>query len=279
MPRSISLICLLLLSVAASAADLTVKVVDPQSASVSGAQILLSNAAQITVRGSTSSAEGEVTFSNLPAGAWQIQVLAPGFAPANVSVPEGNRGPVTVHLSLAAASETVVVTATRTPVPADTTGSSISTLEQQNLETMQPVATSDALRFLPGAVVSNSGQRGGLTSLFVRGGDSVYNKVIVDGVPVTEPGGIFDFGTVPLAEADRLEFLRGAQSTLYGSDAMTSVVQLFTRTGTSTTPELRFGADGRQLQYRPRIRLAFRSARYLGLQPLRRPVQHQRSRC
>ena len=159
-------------------------------------------------------------------------------------MPESNNGLVTVHLTLAAASETVVVTATRTPVPADTTGASISTLEHENLETMQPVATSDALRFLPGAVVSSSGQRGGLTSLFVRGGDSVYNKVIVDGVPVTEPGGIFDFGTVPLAEADRLEFLRGAQSTLYGSDAMTSVVQLFTRTGTSTTPEFRFGADG-----------------------------------
>ena len=244
MPRSISLICLLLLSAAASASDLTVRVVDPQSASVSGAQILLSNAAQITVRGAHSSAAGEVTFNNLPAGAWEIQVLAPGFAPATVTVPEHNSGPITVHLVLAAASETVVVSATRTPVPADTSGSSISTLEQENLETMQPVAVSDALRFLPGAVVSNSGQRGGLTSLFVRGGDSVYNKVIVDGVPVTEPGGIFDFGTVPLDEADRLEFLRGAQSTLYGSDAMTSVVQFFTRTGTSTTPELRFGADG-----------------------------------
>jgi vitamin B12 transporter len=93
-------------------------------------------------------------------------------------------------------------------------------------------------------VVSDSGQRGGITSLFVRGGDSVYNKVVVDGVPVTEPGGTFDFGTVPLGEADRLEFLRGAQSTLYGSDAMTSVVQVFTRTGTTSTPELRFGADG-----------------------------------
>ena len=117
--------------IAASAADLTVKVVDPQSASVSGAQVLLSNALQVTVRSATSSAEGEVTFSNVSAGAWQIQVLAPGFAPATISVPESNNGPVTVHLTLAAASETVVVTATRTPVPADTTGASISTLEQR----------------------------------------------------------------------------------------------------------------------------------------------------
>ena len=88
------------------------------------------------------------------------------------------------------------------------------------------------------------GQRGGQASLFVRGGDSRYNKVIIDGVPVNDPGGIFDFGTVPLASADRLEFLRGAQSTLYGSDAMTSVVQVFSQAGSTESPELRFGADG-----------------------------------
>ena len=83
----------------------------------------------------------------------------------------------------------------------------------------------EALRFVPGAVIADSGQRGGLTSLFVRGGESRYNKVIVDGVPVNEPGGVFNFGVVPLAQTDRIEFFRGANSTLYGSDAMTSVVQ------------------------------------------------------
>ena len=59
---------------------------------------------------------------------------------------------------------------------------------------MQPVAAADAIRFLPGAVVNTVGQRGGQASLFVRGGDSRYNKVIIDGVPVNDPGGIFDFG-------------------------------------------------------------------------------------
>src|SRR5208283_294632 len=81
-------------------------------------------------------------------------------------------------------------------------------------------------------------------SFFVRGGESTYNKIIVDGVTVDTPGQTFDFGTLPLAQADRLEFVRGAQSTLYGSDAMTSVVQVWTRTGSTRVPELRFGADG-----------------------------------
>ena len=68
--------------------------------------------------------------------------------------------------------------------------------------------------------------------------------MIVDGVSISEAGETFDFGTLPLAQADRLEFVRGAQSTLYGSDAMTSVVQVWTRTGSTSVPELRFGADG-----------------------------------
>ena len=82
------------------------------------------------------------------------------------------------------------------------------------------------------------------SSLFVRGGESRYNKVMVDGVAINEPGGTFDFGTLPLAQADRVELLRGAQSTLYGSDAMTSVVQVWTRNRKHSSPELRFGADG-----------------------------------
>ena len=137
-----------------------------------------------------------------------------------------------------------MVTATRTLAPEQETASSISLLSGEQIKTMNPVAASEAVRFLPGAVVNVAGQRGGLGSLFVRGGDSRYNKVLIDAVPVDDPGGTFNFGTVPMAETDRMEFLRGAQSTLYGSDAMTSVVQVFTRSGTTPTPELRFGADG-----------------------------------
>jgi len=230
---------------AAAAADFKVKVVDQQGAAVPGAQVsLFSKTGDIAVKEGISSAEGMVSFEDLPAEDYRLEVLAPGFAPLTMTVSESHAEIVTTPLHVATATETVVVSATRTPVSAQETAESISVLEGEQLETMQPAAESDALRFLPGAVVNAAGQGGGLASLFVRGGDSDYNKVIIDGVPVTEPGGTFDFGTVPLAGADRVEFLRGAQSTLYGSDAMTSVVQLFSRTGTSPAPELRFGADG-----------------------------------
>ncbi len=241
-----ALLLLLVALAAASAADLKVRVVDPQSAAVAGAQVsLFSRGSDTALKIVSTSPEGIAVLGEMPSGGYQIQVLAPGFASETSDLDSANHTDViTIQLHLAAASETVVVTATRTPLPAEETGASISTLENAQLETMQPVAANDGIRFLPGAVVNTAGQHGGLSSLFVRGGDSDYNRVIVDGVPVTEPGGIFDFGVVSLAGADRIEFLRGAQSTLYGSDAMTSVVQLFSRTGSTSVPELRFGADG-----------------------------------
>jgi vitamin B12 transporter len=229
---------------AASAADLKVKVVDPQSAAVAGAQVsLFAQGKGAALRIANTSAEGIADFGELPSGGYRVQVLAPGFASQREDVSVRSEV-ITIRLRLATASETVVVTATRTPVTAEDSGASVSTLESAQLETMQPVAADDAVRFLPGAVINTAGQRGGISSLFVRGGESTYNKIIVDGVAVDNPGETFDFGTLPLTQADRVEFLRGTQSTLYGSDAMTSVVQVWTRSGSTSIPELRFGADG-----------------------------------
>jgi len=237
----------LVFSLAADAADLKVKVVDPQSAAVAGAQVLLVRAHESKVLATqTSSAEGIAVFHITAAGPYQVEVLAPGFAAETSDVPAGAET-LTVTLGLAPASETVVVSATRTPVPGEAAGADVNALNGAQLTTMQPTAANDAVRFLPGAVINTAGQHGGLSSLFVRGGESNYNKVIVDGVTINEPGGTFDFGTLSLAQGDRMEFVRGAQSTLYGSDAMTSVLQMWTRTGSTRVPELRFGADAGNL--------------------------------
>jgi outer membrane cobalamin receptor len=238
-----TLFLFLLFSGAALAADLKIKVIDPQSAAVAGAQVvLLRDGSTTPVAIATTSGEGIASFHVAETDDFQVRVLAPGFAAATQSL-AGNES-FTVALRVAVPPETVVVSATRTPAESDATGSAIESLNSAQLQTMQPVAASDAIRFLPGAIVATAGQRGGIASLFVRGGDSRYNKVIIDGVPVDEPGGTFDFGVVPVGNTDRLEFLRGAQSTLYGSDAMTSVVQLWTAQGQTRVPELKFGADG-----------------------------------
>jgi vitamin B12 transporter len=228
--------------VSVASAEIKIRVVDPQDAAVAGAQVQLLQAEKLVALQNTSS-EGFVTFRESASTSYRVKVLAPGFAAETADLSPKNEA-ATIKLHLATAAETIVVTATRTPVPSQAAGADVSTLSSAQLEVMNPTAASDALRFLPGAVVNTAGQRGGLSSLFVRGGDSTYNKVIVDGVTINEPGGTFDFGTLPLTQADRLEFVRGAQSTLYGSDAMTSVEQVWSRVGSTSVPELRFGADG-----------------------------------
>lgn len=240
--RSLRLFSCLLFLVAAASAEIKIKVVDPGSASVSGAQVILLNK-DAAIAAQTTTADGVAVFQSA-GNASRVRVLAPGFAPAEADITGVQHEAVTLQLQVAPVAETVVVTATRSPVPAEAAGSDVSTLSGAQLETMQPAALSETLRFLPGAVIGTAGQRGGIASLFVRGGDSRYNKVILDGVPVDEPGGTFDFGVVPMDQTERLEFVRGAQSTLYGSDAMSSVVQMWSREGRTRIPELKVGGDG-----------------------------------
>jgi outer membrane cobalamin receptor len=229
----------------AFASDLKIKVTDSNSAAISGAQVsLFAENQSAPIKIITTGGDGSTGLVTLPDGHYRIQVLAPGFTVFSRSIALPQDRELSAALSVAGVTETVVVSATRGLLPVDETGASVSSLESGQLLNMQPVALNDSLRFLPGVVVNTAGQRGGLASLFVRGGDSTYNKVIIDGVPVNEPGGSLNFGTVPMQGVDRLELLRGAQSTLYGSDAMTGVVELFSRTGSSQTPEVLFGADG-----------------------------------
>ena len=226
------------------AADFNVRVVDPQSAVVRGARVTIyRTGSDVPVRVQNTSPEGIVQFSGVADGSYEIQVLAPGFAPETISISIPGET-VTVKLAITSEPRSVVVSASRTPLPEDESGAQTASLNEAQIQLLNPTATADALRFLPGVVIGQNGRTGSLSSLFVRGGESRYNKVIIDGVTVNEDGGTFDFGVVPMQEMNRLELVRGADSTLYGSDAMTSVVQTWTASGSTHTPELRFGADG-----------------------------------
>ena len=241
--RSRVLLSFLLLSATAIADPLELKVISPDGQPVYNARVTVyRSASRSSIATALTNPRGEAEF-DLSSGDYEVVILAPSFAERRhkVKVPDGEQ---TVRLQIAGPSETVQVVATGTPVEAAASGADVTSVDSTILENQQPVALSDTLRSLPGAVLNASGQRGGLTALFVRGGESRYNKIIVDGVPVNEVGGQYDFGTTSLVAADRVEFMRGAQSTLYGSDAMTSVVQVFSREGTTRVPELRFGADG-----------------------------------
>jgi vitamin B12 transporter len=259
-----SLLLFALLS-AASAADLKVKVVDPQSAAVAGAQVsLFSKGSDTALNVAATSPEGIATFTDLKlgelsSGSYQIKVLAPGFAPQNEDVP-AHANAITIQLHLATASETVVVTATRTPVAAEESGASISTLQSAQLETMNPIASDDAVRFLPGAVINTAGQRGGLSSLFVRGGQSTYNKVIVDGVAVDNPGGSC---RIPARHPEHFVRLRCHDQRGAGLDAHRK----------HSRPRISVRRRWRKFRNCQRLHVSGRGPWPLRLQPLRRPIQ------
>ena len=88
---------------------------------------------------------------------------------------------------------------------------------------------SDALRSVPGATLVQNGSVGSVNSLFLRGGESRYTKVLIDGVAVNAPGGFFDFSHLTTDNIERIEVVRGPASVVYGADAVSGVIQIFTR--------------------------------------------------
>src|SRR6185312_405125 len=128
-------------AVFAQASELTVKVVDPQSAAVSGAQVeIYSENSTRPAAVQTTSGQGIAEFRNSVSSGSRVHVLAPGFAEQWQIIESDRNSTVTIALHLAVATETVVVTGTRTPVSNDESGASIDALSGALLETMRPVA-------------------------------------------------------------------------------------------------------------------------------------------
>ena len=127
--------------------------------------------------------------------------------------------------------EDVVVSATRSRTASSAVGVSASVLDSADLESRQNLRLTDMLSELPGTTVGVTGGVGAQGSLFMRGGESRFARVLIDGVPVNEPGGFFNFGTLLTPDLNRVEVVRGSVGTLYGSDALAGVVSLETTPG------------------------------------------------
>lgn len=140
---------------------------------------------------------------------------------------------------------TVVVSAAKVPRPASTLSQAVTVLSGDDLRSRGVTRVTDALREVPGASLVQSGSYGAVTSLFLRGGESRYTKVLIDGVTVNDPGGFFDFSHLTTDDIDRIEIVRGPASVLYGADAVTGIVQIFTRRGVgSNEPRATIGLRG-----------------------------------
>jgi vitamin B12 transporter len=147
---------------------------------------------------------------------------------------------VTQNVVLATASvhQQVTVTATGIPTPIEQASSAVTLIPDSYLATT--VGVVDALRQSPGVDVVQQGQMGSVTSLFVRGGNSDANKVLIDGIPAEDVGGRFDFGTVSSSGLTGVEIYRGPDSVLYGSDAASSTIAFSTPRGSDLKPVVNY---------------------------------------
>ena len=127
----------------------------------------------------------------------------------------------------------VTVTATRTPTEVRELGRSVTVLTRQDILDSGSMSVKDVLEKVPGFDVVQSGSYGGATSVFVRGGESDFNLVLIDGVQVNRPGGEFDFSSLSTANIERIEIVRGPASVLYGTEAVSSTIHIITRSGRS----------------------------------------------
>ena len=199
------------------------------------------------VAAKTTGADGAYAFT-LPAGVpFALRVRRAGFADQSVAF-DGSSRDLTrnIDMPIGTMSDTLVVSASRGVANREALTQSVNVMSRSDIDALGSTELSDVLRFVPGLSIEGTGREGGgPTSLFARGGDSDYNVVLVDGVRVNLDGGRFDFSRIAAGEIDRVEVVRGAQSALWGADAMTSVVQVFTkRAGATDAPQLSGSAEG-----------------------------------
>jgi len=147
-------------------------------------------------------------------------------------------------------SENLIVTATR--LAGEEAGSNVAILDAAAIRSRNPGSVVDLLRDLPSVYVQQSGGRGSVVSLFTRGAKPNFTLVLLDGVKANDPtntrGGSYDFSTLDLNDIERIEFVRGPASAVYGSDAVGGVINIISRHGGERL-EAELSADGGSFGY------------------------------
>jgi vitamin B12 transporter len=142
--------------------------------------------------------------------------------------------------------ETIVVTASRIPVPLSAVGSSITVIEREQIEERESAFAIDLLRAVPGVAISQSGSIGSQTQLRMRGAEANQVLVLIDGIEANDPAGNAEFAFENLGtwDIDRIEVVRGAQSGLWGSDALAGVINVITQRPDEKLSVSGFGEGG-----------------------------------
>jgi vitamin B12 transporter len=141
--------------------------------------------------------------------------------------------PLAAHAQESKSVDPVVVTATKVATPAEQLGASVTVVNGEDFQTYHYPTVDEALRNVPGVQIRRSGAYGKATSVTIRGANANQVQVLVDGLRVKSPTlGQVDLSDISPDLIERIEVIRGAQSTIYGADAIGGVVNIITRKGT-----------------------------------------------
>ena len=141
----------------------------------------------------------------------------------------------------------VVITATRVETPSKEIASSLSVITREELARSKRSMVLDVLGDIPGVSIVRSGGPGAAAAVMLRGANTEHTLVLLDGVEINDPmnpSRSADLAHVPLDQVERIEVLRGPQSTLYGSDALGGVVNIITATGAGRPKVVLYGTGG-----------------------------------
>jgi len=228
-------------------AQLKGSITDRTGAGVGGVYVSARNPndSQGNVWKATSTTDGQFTLT-LPAGKYHIVLQKASFTERDFDfdLAAGEAKILSTRLELEQLSASVVVTAEVEPLPVQQTTAPVDVITQSDIAQRQLRTLPDALLTLPGVSIGRTGSEGGTASIFLGGGNSSYTKVLVDGTPVNEPGNAVDFSNFTLDNVDKVEVVRGAESAIYGSDAVAGVVQIFTHRGSTRVPEISLFGEG-----------------------------------
>ena len=218
-------------------------VLDPSEAPIPGAQVSAVTRVGVAAQTVTDQGGGFVLKLAETAG---ITITAPGFETKTITPnePPGNE-PLVVHLNIAPQVDSVRVAGSVIDTPLSEQGSSITVIPRQEIAERNEGLAIDLLRYVPGVAIAQNSNPGGVASLFIRGGNSNFNLVQIDGVPVNPFGGGygFDFAHIPTDWLQRVEVIEGAQSAVYGALANSGVVNFVTRSA-EDSPHLDLLAEG-----------------------------------
>ena len=255
--QHLAVIFCLALSLSAHAIVVKGTVTDPLGVPIQGARVQLIQGPAVAAF-AISGPDGTFEIRSTAPGRFLLLTSVPGFSPGISQDFYGGRTDVitrNITLEIASVTAQVSVTVTGIPTPIQQLSSAVTLIPQSDLATQ--IGILNDLRQSPGVAAVQTGQYGGATSLFIRGGNSTANKILIDGISSEDIGGIFDFGNVSSTALTGLELYRGSNSALYGSDASAGVVNLETPRGSSLRPVVNYSGDaGNLFTYRNEVALS-----------------------